>query len=75
MGVRTIAVTDDVYERLRAMKRPDESFSRLLDRLVGRPSLFDLAELITPEQAAAIERTVEEGRARSRARRARMIRS
>ncbi len=74
MGVRTIAVTDDVYERLRAIKRPDESFSELLKRLVGRPSLFELADAISPEQAAVIERTFEEGRARSRARRARMIR-
>ena len=66
MGVRTIAVTDDVYERLRAMKRPGESYSKLLDRLVGRPSVLELAELVTPEQAAMVEKSVAEGRAGSR---------
>ena len=74
MGIRTIAVSDDVYERLRALKRPSESFSKLLNRLAGKPSLLDLAGAVTPEQAVAIEKTIEEGRARSRARRAKLVR-
>ena len=72
MGVRTIAIADEVYERLRSLKRPDESFSKLLSRLVGRPSLLDLAGAMSPEQANVIRRSVDEGRARSRARRERL---
>jgi predicted CopG family antitoxin len=74
MGMRTIAVSDEVYERLRALKRPDESYSKLLDRLAGRPSLMDLVGVMGPEQVETIRRSVEEGRARSRARRERMPR-
>ena len=41
MGTRTIRVRDDVYERLKARKRPDESFSDLLDRLTDRDTPFE----------------------------------
>lgn len=41
MGTKTIRVREDVYERLRAQKRPDESFSDLLDRLADRRSGFE----------------------------------
>jgi predicted CopG family antitoxin len=74
MGIRTIAVSDQVYERLRALKRPDESYSKLLDRIAGRSSLMDLAGVTGPDQVQTIRKSVEDGRARSRARRERMPR-
>ncbi len=73
MGTRTIAVSDEVYVKLRALKRPEESFTNLLDRLSGRPSLTGLGGIFSEEQVAIIEQSVEEGRARSRARRERMV--
>jgi len=73
MGTRTIAVSDEVYERLRARKKPGESFTQMLDRLLGRPSFMELAGVMTPAQVDIIRKSVEEGRARSRARRERMI--
>jgi len=36
--VRTITVRDAVYERLLALKRPGESFSDLLERLISSAS-------------------------------------
>ena len=36
MATKTIRVTEEVYDRLVARKRPDESFSDLLDRLTDR---------------------------------------
>lgn len=41
MGTKTIRVREEVYERLLASKRPDESFSDLLDRLTDRDSQFE----------------------------------
>lgn len=41
MGTKTIRVREEVYERLRAQKRPDESFSDLLDRLTDRRTGFE----------------------------------
>lgn len=40
MGTKTIRVREEVYERLKARKRPDESFSDLLDRLTDRDAEF-----------------------------------
>lgn len=34
MGTKTIGIRDDVYERLKAQKRPDESFTDLMNRLL-----------------------------------------
>jgi predicted CopG family antitoxin len=74
MGTRTIAVSDEVYGRLRALKGEDESFTELLDRLCGRPPLAELATLFSRDEATVLRRSVQEGRARSRARREKMIR-
>lgn len=34
MGTKTIGLRDDVYERLKAQKRDDESFTDLVERLL-----------------------------------------
>lgn len=41
MGAKMIRVQDDVYDRLTAIKCPDESYSDLLDRLVDRDAQFE----------------------------------
>jgi len=41
MGTKTIRVREEVYEQLRAQKRPDESFSDLLARLADRETQFE----------------------------------
>ena len=41
MGTKTIRVREEVYESLKACKRPDESFSDLLQRLTDRMSSFE----------------------------------
>lgn len=74
MGSRTIAISDEVYGRLKALKAPEESFSQLLDRLSGRPSLMELAGALSKDQVAVVRQAVAEGRARSRARRERTVR-
>jgi len=41
VGTKTIRVHDDVYEELKAQKRPDESFSDLLERLTDQAGGFE----------------------------------
>ncbi|QSG09011.1 antitoxin VapB family protein [Halapricum desulfuricans] len=36
MGTKTIGLREDVYERLKARKREDESFTDLMDRLLDQ---------------------------------------
>jgi len=41
VGKKTIRVREEVYERLRVRKRPDENFSDLLDRLTNPDAQFE----------------------------------
>lgn len=59
MGSTTIRLDEAVYERLRAEKREDETFSEAVERLLGRRSLLDLVGLWSPEAVDDVRRTLE----------------
>jgi predicted CopG family antitoxin len=44
MGTKSIRLDDDVYERVKAHKREDETFSDAVARLIEDVSLLDLAD-------------------------------
>ncbi|WP_324664790.1 antitoxin VapB family protein [Haloarcula sediminis] len=63
MASKNIGIKEDVYERLKAHKRGDESFSETLDRLLHE---FDSdwrtnAGFLTDEAAADLEAAVARG--------------
>ncbi|ELY45788.1 DUF7557 family protein [Natronorubrum tibetense] len=47
-----IRLEDDVYERIKANKRDDESFSDAVDRLIGGRSLRDLRTVFDEDQVS-----------------------
>lgn len=73
MGTKTIGLDEDTYERLRDEKREGESFSDVVDRLLGERSLTELAGLWDGDTVAEIEGYIEEGREASRARSDRVV--
>jgi len=63
MASKNIGIKKDVYERLRAHKRGDESFSETLDRLLDE---FDSdwrtnVGFLTEDEAAELETAVAQG--------------
>lgn len=60
MGSKTIRLEDDVYARLRAAKHDDETFSETVDRLIGAPSLSELAGILDSEQVASMREAIDE---------------
>ena len=73
MATKNITIEMDVYERLKAMKGPSESFSQVLRRAIPAPrasiTACDLLKLVeddggvlqaTPEQLNDIERVRKE---------------
>jgi predicted CopG family antitoxin len=50
MGTKTVRLREDVYERIRARKREDETFSEAVDRLTGDPSIAELGEIFDDDQ-------------------------
>ena len=64
MGTKTIGLREDVYERLKARKRDDESFTDLVDRLIDETST-DWQETfgsLPEEEAAELERHARRSR-------------
>lgn len=58
MPSTTIRHDEDVYERLKAAKRPDETFSEALDRLLSGRPLVDLVGRWSSEETAAVSATL-----------------
>lgn len=65
---RTIRLDDDVYERLAAEKRDEESFSDVVERLLGGDNVLDVygkrAEQGTEDLREAINGAETDNRAR-----------
>jgi predicted CopG family antitoxin len=65
MGTKTIGLRDDVYKRLKARKREDESFTDLMDRLLDETTT-DWREgfgTLSEQEADELEEIVEASRA------------
>lgn len=54
-----IRLDDDVYERIKSNKRPEESFSEAVERLIGGRSLRDLREVFDDEQVAEMREAID----------------
>lgn len=63
MATKNIGIKEDVYERLKAHKRGDESFSETLDRVLREldSDWRTNAGFLTDDEAAALEAEVENG--------------
>ncbi|WP_251341355.1 antitoxin VapB family protein [Haloplanus halophilus] len=62
MGTKNVRLDDDVYERVKAHKREDETFSDAVARLIEDVSLLDLVDESAEydaERAAAQKATLK----------------
>lgn len=67
MGTKTIGIRDDVYNRLKARKREDESFTDLMDRLLEETTADWREEFgtLSAEDAQELEQIVADSRDRT----------
>jgi len=61
-----IRLEDHVYERIKANKRADESFSEAVERLIGGRSLRELRDVFDGEQVAEMRAAIEAADERDR---------
>lgn len=59
---KTISLTQEAYDRLRARKGPNESFSDVILRLTARRPLAESAGLLSKASVRAIREAIEETR-------------
>lgn len=64
MGSKTISLDDDAYETLKNQKRPGESFSDVIHRMLGpaQPSVREFVGLLSEEAAEELADVVEKMR-------------
>lgn len=63
---KSIRLSDEAYNRLKAHKRDDETFTEVVLRLSGERSLLELAGIFDDEETAAIKKAIAERRDRRR---------
>ncbi|MDY6764588.1 MAG: antitoxin VapB family protein [Halobacteria archaeon] len=69
MGTKTISITDDAYERLKAEKGENESFSDVVMRLTSGVKLSDFYGVLSEETGRKLEENIKEARGKHRDRR------
>ncbi len=66
MATKTISITREAYDRLKARKGPDESFSDVVLRLTERRPLAEYAGMLSRSSVKAIRGAIEEARSERR---------
>lgn len=59
-ATKTIRVSEELHTRIKAQNREGETLSETLERLVGSPSLRELAGVLSDDEADAFRQAVEE---------------
>ncbi len=65
MGTKNIAISDEAYQMLKAMKKSGESFTDVIERMTRKGSVLELAGVLSRREVATVERHVKEIRKRS----------
>ncbi len=64
MTVKTITVTEDAYEALKAVKQETESFSQTILRVTRRRPLSNFFGVLSKESGERLEQVIEDMRKR-----------
>jgi predicted CopG family antitoxin len=65
MDTKNIAISDEAYQMLKALKKPGESFTDVIERMTRKSSVLELAGLPCEGEVAVVEGRVKEVRKRS----------
>lgn len=68
MATKTISITCEAYLKLARLKKENESFSMVINRVTGKRKLSDFAGILSKESADSLEEGIKESRKFSRER-------
>jgi len=54
MGSKNISISEEAYQRLASLKKPNESFTQVINRLTQKRSILELAGTLSEQDAAEI---------------------
>jgi len=58
MGSKNISISEEAYQRLASLKKPNESFTQVINRLTQRRSILELAGALSEQEAAEITENI-----------------
>lgn len=58
MGSKNISISEEAYQRLASLKKPNESFTQVINRLTQKRSILELAGTLTEQEAADITENI-----------------
>jgi predicted CopG family antitoxin len=59
VATKSVRIDEDLYRRIEAHKRDDETFSEAIDRLIDGWSLLGLADTLDPAEADAHREAID----------------
>ena len=60
MGTKSVRLDERVYELVESHKREEETFSEAIERLIGGPSLLELAGILSDAEAEQFRDAVDD---------------
>ncbi len=65
MGTKNISISEEAYARLAAKKRPQESFTDVINRITGKRSILELRGLLPRKEGQDMLSEIREIRMKS----------
>ncbi len=65
MGTKNIAISDEAYQMLRALKKSGENFTDVIERMTRRSAVLELAGIVPKAEATSVEKGVKDIRRQS----------
>lgn len=65
MGTKNIAISDEAYQMLKALKKSGESFTDVIQRITRRGAVLELAGVLAKAEAISVEKRVKDIRKQS----------
>ena len=59
MGSKNISISEEAYQRLASLKKPNESFTQVINRLTQKRSILELAGTLSEQEAAEITENIK----------------
>lgn len=65
MGTKNIAISEEAYQRLKALKNSGESFTDVIDRITRSRGILELAGVLSKAEGTVLKKRIKEIREES----------
>lgn len=65
LATKNIAISEEAYARLKALKKPGESFTEVIERMTRTRGVLDLVGVLSAMEAKEVSATIRESRDQS----------